>query len=46
MIAGIYGMNFEHMPELEWRLGYPLVVGIVLLICAMLYRRFRHVGWL
>ena len=31
MVAGIYGMNFEHMPELEWRFGYPLVLSVVAL---------------
>ena len=46
MIAGIYGMNFEHMPELEWTYGYPLVVAVVLIICAVLYRKFKHTGWL
>ena len=45
-IAGIYGMNFEHMPELRWELGYPGVVLGMLLICAALYRYFRRVGWL
>ena len=46
MIAGIYGMNFEHMPELRWRFGYPLVLAIVLVVCALLYRRFKRAGWL
>ena len=46
MIAGIYGMNFEHMPELEWRLGYPLVLGVMALICVTLYRMFKQRGWL
>ena len=46
MIAGIYGMNFEHMPELEWPLGYPLVIGLMLVICTVLYRYFKRVGWL
>jgi magnesium transporter len=46
MIAGIYGMNFEHMPELEWRFGYPLVLAIIAVVCALLYRRFRRAGWL
>jgi magnesium transporter len=46
MIAGIYGMNFEHMPELEWTLGYPLVVAVMGAICFMLYRYFKRVGWL
>jgi magnesium transporter len=46
MIAGIYGMNFEHMPELKWTFGYPLVVAVMLAICAWLYRYFKRVGWL
>jgi magnesium transporter len=45
-IAGIYGMNFEHMPELKWNLGYPVVLGVMALICFGLYRYFRRVGWL
>jgi magnesium transporter len=45
-IAGIYGMNFEHMPELGWRFGYPLVIGVIVLICLVLYRYFRRAGWL
>jgi magnesium transporter len=45
-IAGIYGMNFEDMPELKWDLGYPVVLGAMLLICLGLYRYFRRVGWL
>jgi magnesium transporter len=46
MIAGIYGMNFEHMPELGWRFGYPLVLAVIALACFFLYRRFRRAGWL
>jgi magnesium transporter len=46
MIAGIYGMNFEHMPELRWRFGYPAVLLVILLVCAVLYRRFKRAGWL
>jgi magnesium transporter len=45
-IAGIYGMNFDHMPELRWELGYPGVVFVMLVICSMLYRYFRRSGWL
>jgi magnesium transporter len=45
-IAGIYGMNFEHMPELEWELGYPVAVLVMLGICSMLYRYFKRAGWL
>jgi magnesium transporter len=46
MVFGLYGMNFEHMPELEWTYGYPAVVAAVLIVCALLYRRFKHAGWL
>jgi magnesium transporter len=46
MVAGIYGMNFKHMPELEWTLGYPAVLVVTLAICFTLYRRFRGAGWL
>jgi magnesium transporter len=46
MIAGIYGMNFEHMPELEWTFGYPLVVAVMAAICLTLYRYFKRIGWL
>jgi magnesium transporter len=45
-IAGIYGMNFEHMPELKWELGYPGAVLLMALICVTLYRYFRRAGWL
>lgn len=45
-IAGIYGMNFEHMPELRWQYGYFLVIGAIAAICATLYWRFRRNGWL
>lgn len=46
MIAGIYGMNFHHMPELHWAFGYPLCLLVMLTICVGLYRAFRHSGWL
>ena len=45
-IAGIYGMNFKHMPELRWELGYPGAVLLMLVICFTLYRYFKRVGWL
>lgn len=45
-IAGIYGMNFEHMPELRWELGYYVVVGAMATICIGLYARFKRAGWL
>jgi magnesium transporter len=44
--AGIYGMNFEHMPELKWTFGYPLVIGVMLVICSGLYTYFKRIGWL
>jgi len=46
MIAGIYGMNFEHMPELGWTFGYPLVVAVMVAICFAVFRYFKRVGWL
>lgn len=44
--AGIWGMNFEHMPELQWRWGYPAAILLMLGVAVLLYRRFRRVGWL
>jgi magnesium transporter len=46
LVAGIYGMNFEHMPELEWRIGYPLVLSLMVVIEVLLFRRFKRSGWL
>jgi magnesium transporter len=46
MIAGIYGMNFEHMPELQWRFGYPLALAVMLGIDTYLWFRFKRTGWL
>ena len=46
LVAGIYGMNFRHMPELSWRFGYPLALVAMVVICLGLYRAFRHYGWL
>ena len=45
-IAGIYGMNFSHMPELSWAYGYPLVMAVMAVICLGLYRAFKRSGWL
>jgi magnesium transporter len=45
-IAGLYGMNFEHMPELKWTYGYPTVLGVIMVACALLFWRFRRAGWL
>ena len=46
LIASIYGMNFEHMPELEWTYGYFLIVGVMVTICVTLFIRFKRAGWL
>jgi magnesium transporter len=45
-IAGIYGMNFDFMPELRWRYGYFVVLGAIAVICGGLWLRFRKIGWL
>ncbi|MFY7836223.1 MAG: magnesium and cobalt transport protein CorA [Novosphingobium sp.] len=45
-IAGIYGMNFEYLPELQWRYGYFAVWGVIITICGGLWLRFRRIGWL
>ncbi len=45
-IAGIYGMNFKFMPELEWRYGYFILLGVIASICGGLWLRFRKIGWL
>jgi magnesium transporter len=45
-VAGIYGMNFDHMPELGWTFGYPLALVIMGTACLLLYRAFRRSGWL
>jgi magnesium transporter len=44
--AGIYGMNFEDMPELKWSFGYPVVLGFMAITCLLLYRGFKKSGWL
>ena len=46
MVAGIYGMNFKHMPELEWTWGYPAVMAFMLGSCGFLYYKFKRSGWL
>jgi len=44
--AGIWGMNFEVMPELRWKYGYPAALGTIVLVCGVLYRRFKKAKWL
>jgi magnesium transporter len=46
MLAAIYGMNFENMPELRWTWGYPTVLGVMVTVCVLLYRTFRRNHWL
>jgi magnesium transporter len=46
MVAGVYGMNFKFMPELEWRYGYPAVMAGMAVVCVYLYYRFKRSGWL
>jgi len=46
MLAGIYGMNFKYMPELEWTFGYPLTIAVMVAIDAYLYVRFKKTRWL
>jgi magnesium transporter len=46
LIAGIYGMNFEYMPELDWYLGYPMALGMMLVLTVVLYTYFRRRDWI
>lgn len=46
MVCGLYGMNFDHMPELHWKYGYGLVIGVIVATCFALHRGFRRNGWL
>lgn len=46
LVAGVYGMNFTHMPELDWTLGYPMAIGMMLLLGVALYLIFKRRGWL
>ncbi|AXE27438.1 magnesium and cobalt transport protein CorA [Streptomyces globosus] len=46
MVCGVYGMNFDHMPELRWTYGYPLVLGVMAVACFLIHRGFRRNGWL
>lgn len=46
MVAGIYGMNFKYLPELEWRYGYFIVLGGLVVVCGVLFRLFHKYKWL
>jgi magnesium transporter len=45
-MAGIWGMNFENMPELKWAYGYPMALSLIVGAAGLLYWRFKRVGWL
>ncbi len=46
LISGIYGMNFTNMPELDWQIGYPMALGMMVVLSLVLHRIFRKRGWL
>ena len=46
MLAGVWGMNFSHMPELDWAAGYPVAIGSMVVVVALLWRQFKRSGWL
>jgi magnesium transporter len=46
LVAGVYGMNFEHMPELDWTFGYPFALLLMAALCFLLYRGFKRNHWL
>ncbi|WP_443059922.1 magnesium and cobalt transport protein CorA [Streptomyces sp. NBC_00467] len=46
MIVGVYGMNFDHMPELHWLYSYPAVLVLIAVVCTVIYRAFRRNKWL
>jgi magnesium transporter len=46
MVCGVYGMNFDHMPELHWRFGYPLALTVIVAACYVIHRGFKRNGWL
>ncbi|MBP0462035.1 magnesium and cobalt transport protein CorA [Streptomyces montanisoli] len=45
-VCGIYGMNFDHMPELHWKYGYPMVLGAIVAVCLVIHRTLKRNGWL
>ncbi|MFD0359263.1 magnesium/cobalt transporter CorA [Streptomyces sp. NPDC127110] len=46
MVCGVYGMNFDHMPELHWTYGYPLILAVMAVACFVIHRGFRRNGWI
>jgi magnesium transporter len=46
LITGVYGMNFDFMPELRWKFGYPACLLVIVIVCVVLYRGFKRNNWL
>lgn len=46
LVTSYYGMNFKHMPELDWKYGYPALIAIIITLCLLLYRKLKRAGWL
>jgi magnesium transporter len=46
MVCGVYGMNFKYMPELHWKYGYPVIMGITVALCLGIHRTLKRNGWL
>jgi magnesium transporter len=46
LVVGVYGMNFDFMPELHWKYGYPIVITVTLIVCLILHRIFKRNRWL
>jgi magnesium transporter len=46
LVASLYGMNFKHMPELEWTYGYPWAIGLMILSAILPFLYFKRKGWL
>ncbi|MEU0170376.1 magnesium and cobalt transport protein CorA [Streptomyces iakyrus] len=46
MVCGVYGMNFDYMPELHWRYGYPVILGFTVVVCLGIHRTLKRNGWL
>ncbi|MDX3583196.1 magnesium and cobalt transport protein CorA [Streptomyces europaeiscabiei] len=46
MVCGVYGMNFKYMPELQWKFGYPVVLGVTVALCLVIHRTLKRNGWL
>jgi magnesium transporter len=44
--AGVWGMNFQYMPELKWHYGYPMAITVMVVVCGYMYYKFRKSGWL